>query len=173
MLVFSNALLIIGAAITVIATICVFYFGKRVDSNKQTELKTYQENADKEVRNLRQQLNYRMVSPEQFKNISVGLRSLPKRKVQIICPPDNPEAYEYAKQLSKVLEAAHWDTGAGIIRQPKLGVDLGITIIGREDVRDGVQSLLYVLNQSSVPSSMNISPVALAGYIQILVGPKP
>ena len=127
----------------------------------------------KEVRNLRQQLNYRILTPAQSATISGELRSLPQRKVQIICPLENQEAYEYAKQLSRVLEAAHWDTRAGILRQPKLGADFGITIIGREDVREGVQSLLYVLSQASVPSSMRITPVALAGHIQIFVGPKP
>jgi hypothetical protein len=173
MLAFSNVLLVVAAVLTVIATFLVIYFGNRVDSKKQTELKTYQENAGKEVSNLRRQLNYRTLSPEQFKTISVGLRSLPQRKAQIICPLENQESYEYAKQLSRVLEVAHWNTGAGIVRQPKLATDFGITIIGREDLREGVQSLMYVLNQASVPASMNISQVALAGYIQILVGPKP
>jgi hypothetical protein len=32
---------------------------------------------------------------------------------------------------------------------------------------------MYVLNQASVPSSMDVTPVALAGHIQILVGSKP
>jgi len=169
----SNVLLVVAALLTVIATISVIYFSNRVASKKQIELKTYQENADKEVRNLRQQLNYRMITPEQFKAITVHLLSLPRRKVQIICPLENQEAYEYSKQLSRVLEAAHWDTGAGIVRPPKLAAEFGITIIGREDLRDGVQSLLYVLNQAAVPANMNITPAALAGYIQIYVGPKP
>ncbi len=173
MLTLSNALLVVAAALTVVATISVIYFGNLVDSKKQTELKAYQDNADSKVSNLRRQLNYRTISPEQFKAISVNLRSLPQRKVQIICPFENQEAYEYAKQLQKLLEAAHWDTGAGIVRQPKLNADFGITVVGRENVGDGVQSLMYVLNQASVQANMNISPVALAGHIQILVGPKP
>jgi len=194
MLAFSNVLLIVAAVLTVIATISVVYFSNRVASMKQIQLETYQVTADrriaeadtkaaqahdraadseKELRNLQKQMNYRMLSPEQFKIISTELKSLPQRKVQIICPTENQEAYEYAKQLSKALEAAHWDTGAGIFPQPKLAAGFGVTIIAREGLRDAVHSLVYALTLASVPSNMNITPAALADRIQIFVGPKP
>jgi hypothetical protein len=194
LLAFSNALLVVAAVLTVVATVGVIYYGNRVASMKQTQQKTYQESADqriavadekatqaharaddsdKDLRNLQRQLNYRMLSPEQQKAISTELRSLPPRKVQILCALENQEAYEYAKQLSRVLEASHWDTGAGIVRKPNVFMEFGITIISRESEREGAQKLMYALNLASVPSNMNITPAALAGYIQIFVGPKP
>lgn len=194
MLIFSNVLLIVAATLTVIATIMVFYFGSLVTAKKQAELKTYQDTtgqqlsdantkatqannradlSDKELQDLKHQQNNRILTSAQSATISDGLRPLSKRKVQIICPLENQKAYRFAKQIDRALTEGRWDTGAGIVRQPKLGADAGITIVGREDVKDGVQGLLYVLNAASVPSTMNITPAALLGHVQIYIGPKP
>jgi hypothetical protein len=46
---FSNALLIVAAALTVVATFAIVYFGNKVTSIKQSQLKAYQTAADERI----------------------------------------------------------------------------------------------------------------------------
>ena len=120
----------------------------------------------------RRGLEKRTLSQEQFHTISETLRSFPQRTAQVICPAGNEEAYGFAKELSRVLESAHWRTGAGTVQMPNAPQDTGVTLFVRESESEGANQLRDALGKAGIRSTINVR-TPLLGIIKVYVGPRP
>lgn len=128
--------------------------------------------SERELKKLQRQIDNRLLSATQFATISQTLRSFPARRAQVICTAGYPEAYAYAKQIARAVEAAHWDTGAGTVQKPETLPEFGILIAVREEDREAGTQLMQALARASIPSRINATKAALSGIVQVYVGPK-
>lgn len=113
----------------------------------------------------------RTLSPAQAATIVKTLLAYPQRRVQVSCPENDLEAFEYAKQLSRALESAHWDTGPGTLRRVE-NFEFGVSILVREDEAQAGRNLAEALKRAGIKSEIHPTKLALLGIMQLNIGPK-
>ena len=89
----------------------------------------------------------------------------------MVCPSGNQEAYGFAKQLSRVLEAAHWHTSS-TVQLDNAPQNTGVTLFVRQADLEGAKQLQDALQKVGIWSAINARNT-LPGIIKVYVGPKP
>jgi len=119
----------------------------------------------------RRGMEKRTLSQEQFRTISETLRSFPIRTAQVSCPFGNQEAYGFAKQISRVLEAANWRTSS-TMQVDNAPQNTGVTLFVREADFEGAEQLRDAFQKAGIWSAINVRN-PLPGVIKVYIGAKP
>lgn len=142
-------------------------------SQRQTNLTDLQHDLDVAARlALEKTQAGRQLSHEQSLTIRDVLLTLPQRRAQVFCPLHNDEAYEFAKQITRALESAHWNTGAGTHREENAPPDTGLTIFVRGNEPEGAEELRDTLHKAGIRANINVRH-SMSGIIRVYVGPRP
>jgi hypothetical protein len=140
------------------------------------EAQRRQAEAERALLELQERIKPRRLTPEQRERLAALLRTFPnKGVVDVICQPNDAEAFAFAQELLSVFAENGW-TRTGVIQWFDLQLRPGISLAihSPQDAPTYAGSLQDTLSSIGLPAIGIIDPEHVSkGTVAIAVGPKP